>query len=175
MKKTLIVVILLILGNMISFSQSAFNDSILLSKQRNIVFVIRICHNDVENKYIIHRAYPLYRFISQDCKLDFRYDSKYKEHIGTLIRKKECLTVPPEVVIPDYFKKVIDSEEVDSVAKYGKEIFIDYFFKKNGYIKNEKYKYQYAIANQLFEWDVVLKFDTYSGSMYIEEMLKEPN
>lgn len=173
MKKILILFIIYLLGNKISFSQSQFNDSLLLSNKRNIVFVIRICQNNEENKYIFNRAYLFYSFIHRDIKMNFQYDNVYQAYIANIIRNKICITAPDTINIPTYFKKVIQNQEVDSVARFGKEVFLEYFIQENGYIKNEKHQYQYAIVNQLFEWDVVLKFDTYSGLFYIEELLRD--
>lgn len=133
MKNILLVLILLVLGNKISFSQNQFEDSILLSNKHNSVFVVRICQNNEENKYIINRTRLLYRFV----KINFQYDTVYQAHIANIIRNKKCLTVPNNVVIPDYFKRVIHSQEVDSVSKFGKEVFLEYFIQKNGYIKRK--------------------------------------
>lgn len=172
MVRILIIFILMVLGNDYSFSQSKFNDSILLSKDRSTVFVIRICQNGEENKYVITRARLLHRFISRELKLNFQYDNEYHAFIANIIQNKECLTAPDSINISEYFKKVEVNHEVDSVAQYGSDIFIEYFFQENGYIKNKKYNNSNAIINQLFEWDIRLKFDSYSGSVYIEELLQ---
>lgn len=173
MNKISIFLLLLFLNCNALFSQSDFGDSIFVSNDRFAVFVINVCQNNEENKYIIKGTHALNNFLVKQLKMDFQDNDLYKTYISNLIQNNECLFISADILIPWSFKKIVDYQEVDSVAQYGKDIFIEYFFTEYGRIKKEKIEYEYAAFNKLFEWGVALSTNRGLDIIYIDSLRKK--
>lgn len=100
----------------------------------------------------------------------------YKEMIKQILKEKSILDIKDESMEQWGFLRAINDDELDVMRSKGKKEFINTYFSSNGLIKTNIHipiEKKAAIIYQLFQWEIPVDTDDYSGYPLIEKKYLE--
>lgn len=156
-----------------SSSDKTFYDRVFNYRTRHDCFVtVIVYHRDDTLKYVVEN-HALYDYMRSSNRQGLDYNA-YQAFMEETLKKQQGIVVHSpldELQAKWHFRKVEASPEVDMIAGYGKQTFIEHFFKGSALKEGVSQQDQNAIINQLFQWSIATQTDDETGCLIIPERL----
>ena len=151
-----------------------FYENVVKLKGKHSNYIsLDISTNEGQRKYVVN-GFNLYRFYQK------KSTENYESLVYDRLIKQEPFKIDDPTFLEENFIEVKEVSEVDSIAKFGKERFVNYYFNENGGINkefiNDPDRYFIilpSLINQLFEWEIACYDDSLTGYLILNDFMND--